>query len=327
MKRRRRYRDRYYDPREDPSPSPPPPAVLLKKRRRNNEVAKHVSDLTEVERKVWVGNLNSTTFDENRLKSIFTNLCPIYGITRKQPIESIWLSKERNFCFVEFRNIKDAEIALEKWRNVVIPELNTQGLPVGPPRERTNHSDELTILKDYVLGESLPRWTSDQLKQIQDKIYAKNKDHSFQERYKPQRPRGEINIPIPGKGSFQAQTQNPDATTVLKVRLRRSAKQKSKDDASDDGENENSNALEDAIRQIRRERKLVALKEELEEDCIFAMFRDVDSAIEAKEGLSNLARKRFRVKFVEERSVDFRKGKTSKNTGGGWTELRKTRTE
>jgi len=231
--------------------------------------------------------------------------------------------KRTNFCFKQGLGIKmnrkvnstspdclRRDLESQEWRNIVIPPLGQQSLPVGPPRERTKFSDELKILKDYVYGESLPKWNVEQLRQIRDKIRKKSKKEtsSFEDRYKPQRAR-EINIPIPGKGSFQAQTENPDATKVLKIKPRTHKPNK---DSSEDGETQSITLAKQLLR--KGTRKLVSLKED--DDCLYALFRDVDSAIQAKSEFlqSGSITSRFRLKFVnEDKHFGNRKGWKQKN--------------
>jgi len=322
MKRRRRS-DRSV------SPSPPPPECLLKKRRKKfrydylKEIQKGISDLTQVERKIWVGNLNLTSdMGASELREIFTNQCPPHGIRRSRPIISIWLSKEKNFCFVEFRNIRDAETALAKWNNMLIPKLGNQPLPVGPPRERTAHSADLPILKDYVFGDTLPDWTKDQFQQISKKVRQNSryrKSNMMYQESKPVRSR-EINIPIPGRGSFLAQTQNPDATIVLSIRLRRRSRRDKKD--KDEAEKESANSvLEDAKRHLRKNKQVVALKDIMEDETLLVKFRNIDAAIRTKRSLESTF-VTLKVKFAEEEV--FKASKASASNTNKWEEVRRS---
>lgn len=298
-RKRRRRRERSI------SDSPPPPECLLKKRRKVESVNARIAELTMVERKVWIGGLSVNDLGDAELKEIFTRLCPDYGITRRSPIHSVWLAKEKNFCFVEFRNIRDAEKALSNWKNISLPLLGTKPLSTGIPRERTSFSDELDILKDYVLGDRLPNWTSQQYEAVQNKIHESRRSKKTSEpsyRHRIQRPPKEVNIPIPGKGSFQAQTQNPDATRVLRIKPRKKS-----------DEQDRSTILQEAARLLKKTEKYIDSKED---DCLWALFRNVDSAIIAKRYLDNQGRNHFRVKFVDEKNVEF--GKTK----GAWQKTR-----
>jgi len=366
QRRRRRQRSESVDDHEDelqgqpPSPSPPAVLKLMKERRqekskkqqhvrakrdkiKKEKRARHeivelfvaaMPSLTRVGRRLYIGNLSANMkMDEIDIKKMFADLCVQKNIRTKDPIFSVWLSNEKNFCFLEFRKARDADIAIDTFGDYVTP--NGRNIRVGRPK---NWEDlEPDFLKDFVLDGPPPKiprkfnilehypkavlefHTSsyDENKPWQNYNSKNNFNNNFNNswnnhdnrfnrnnrRFTEEEDEKVIMLPLPGKGSFQAQRENPNATRVVVLEsgsFSRSALR-----------NESRTVLIKDVRQeCRKYGKILDVKvpREPEEDRgrIFVKFNVIDDAISAKKVLKNMkfSGKRVHVHFYKEELFD-----------------------
>jgi len=284
-------------------PSPSPPAALRSRKRtkrsdrirKEREFADSFPVLTKMQRRIFVGNLGNTNLSESELKEIFTEVCRSSGILRPEPIHSVWLHRQRNFCFVEFRSMLDAKSAMASWDRMMLPKICKNVLRVGPPRDRVVMDDSLKFLESYVLHEKPPQIPEDfdveaWLKETQKKNYEQDKNQRAMDRVR------DIHIPLPGKGSFRAQKSNPNATRVLCIEHPSFKTELVKEDTK--------TALLQEIRRhlARNGRKVLSVKHSAPEGRICALFNTVDSAIFSKEELHNnlFSGEKIRAKFFSE---------------------------
>lgn len=192
--------------------------------------------ITRIARRLYVGNLNpNLVYVKEDWIIFFTHLCKSIGIERENPVVSVWIHHEKNFCFVEFRAIADTTLAINEFQGFSSP--TGRELKIGRPK---NYEIPPFFLENYVLGqlptEIPPDFNITQIdKQLLKRIikpinynkpweylYSLNhpnidfyrnfnfykQNHMFRKR--------EINtLPIPGKGSLKVQRENPNATRVI----------------------------------------------------------------------------------------------------------------
>lgn len=191
--------------------------------------------ITRIARRLYVGNLNpNLMYMKEDWISFFTHLCKSVGIERENPVVSVWMHHEKNFCFVELRSIADTTLAVSEFQGFNSP--TGRELKIGRPK---NYEIPPSFLEDYILGQLPTEIPVDfnvieidehLLRRIVEPInYDKpweylnslnysssdfQKNDNFYNR-RVSRKREIRALPIPGKGSLKAQRENPDATRVI----------------------------------------------------------------------------------------------------------------
>jgi len=79
-------------------------------------VGRHLSllndEITKPARMLYVGNLpRDIGLDEIKFREFLTQACDVVGIKTEDPIISVWMSRDKTYCFAEFRSVQDTEKA------------------------------------------------------------------------------------------------------------------------------------------------------------------------------------------------------------------------
>jgi splicing factor U2AF subunit len=86
---------------------------------------------TRQARRLYVGNMPSGMgITEQMLQEFFNTTVISLGLLTPQPVLSVWISAEGNFCFVEFRAIRDATVCMNLLQGIT---LGGRVLKVGRP--------------------------------------------------------------------------------------------------------------------------------------------------------------------------------------------------
>jgi len=105
--------------------------------------------ITRIARRLYVGNLNpNLMYAKEDWIIFFTNLCKSVGIERENPIISVWVHHEKTFCFVEFRAIADATLAVSEFQGFNSP--TGRELKIGRPK---NYQIPPSFLEKYILAQ------------------------------------------------------------------------------------------------------------------------------------------------------------------------------
>merc|ERR1712060_854062 len=107
MKHNSRSRSSTQRSKLDPSRSKTPPL---------ERVERHLSllndEITKSARMLYVGNLpRKFGLYEKKFSEFLTQACDVVGIKTEDPIISVWMSRDKTYCFAEFRSVQDAEKA------------------------------------------------------------------------------------------------------------------------------------------------------------------------------------------------------------------------
>lgn len=345
-KRRRSYVDDDTDDELQGQPaSPPPPRILQEMRRRKRDRRRVVEGrkkkkservrvqekfiaalpgLTQMARRIYVGNLAATQNNtESSLKSFFTEICPMVGITRKNPVVSVWVSPEKTFCFVEFKCVRDSDTAIQNMQSFRTP--NGRELRVGRPK---HYKEVPEFMKDFILGEKIPKIPRDfdiegvyrvrQLEQAAKPVdssrpfqyfhdfgdrnnhnNSNNEETEADRRYLDKRIR---QLPLPGKGSFQAQTSNPDATRVIVLENRLFVTEL----ASENSHRSLVSEIKQECKKFGSVLKVKVPNKGRSEGCVFVKYKSIDFAVKAKEGINDklFSGRQIKVAFFDEDRFD-----------------------
>lgn len=102
---------------------------------------------TRQARRLYIGNMpTGLGLTEAMLQEFFNTTVISMGVLTPQPVMSVWISAEGNFCFVEFRAIKDATACLALLQGLT---LGGRALKIGRP---SDYKPPPPHLENFIVG-------------------------------------------------------------------------------------------------------------------------------------------------------------------------------
>lgn len=102
---------------------------------------------TRQARRLYIGNMpTGMGLTEVMLQEFFNTTVISMGVLTPQPVMSVWISAEGNFCFVEFRAIKDATACLALLQGLT---LGGRALKIGRP---SDYKPPPPHLENFIVG-------------------------------------------------------------------------------------------------------------------------------------------------------------------------------
>jgi splicing factor U2AF subunit len=102
---------------------------------------------TRQARRLYIGNMpTGLGLTEAMLQEFFNTTVISMGVLTPQPVMSVWISAEGNFCFVEFRAIKDATACLALLQGLT---LGGRALKIGRP---SDYKAPPPHLENFIVG-------------------------------------------------------------------------------------------------------------------------------------------------------------------------------